>query len=111
MMSKYEIFMKMLKDKGCVKAMQMAKNLTPEVPGINPELQKAIDKGCIAKAVTGSMMRDPELKKAFDQAATEMMYDKIVADLDLKKDENFKPTEQDLLAKSVAEVIVGMMFR
>jgi hypothetical protein len=103
--------MKMINDKGLVKSMQMAKNLTPELPGITPELQKAIDRGCIEKSITTAMMNDPELRMAFSKAASEMVFDKVIADLDLKKDENFKPTAQDLLAKQMAEAIVGMFFR
>ncbi|MDD3049745.1 MAG: hypothetical protein PHR06_01215 [Candidatus Cloacimonetes bacterium] len=110
-MSKYEIFIKMLHDKGCVKSMQMAKNLAPEPPYELPDsLKEAINKKCVSSSISTSMRIDPELKRAFDDAACEMIFNKVYKDLDLKKDVNFKPTEKDLFAKSMAEAIATMMF-
>lgn len=106
---RYEIFIKMLHDKGVVESIQVATNMTPGTPAEFPDsLKEAIKKKCISSSISMAMDRNPELKKAFDLAACEIMFTKIVKDLDLKKDENYKPTEADLLAKSMAEKLAEL---
>lgn len=82
--------------------MQVAKQLTPELHGIPAELQKQIDKGCVATSINVLLSTDPEIKSAFDKAACELMLDKIFNDLELKKDPEFKATPQEELAKIIA---------
>lgn len=110
-MTKYEKFMKLLNDKGHVKAMNVAVNITPMMDAFPDEMKQAVLKGCVGTSITTILKGDPEIKAAFDQAACDLMLDKVFKDLDLKQDKDFKPSEQDLFAKSIAEAIVTQMFR
>jgi hypothetical protein len=110
-MTKFEKFMKLLHDKGHVKAMNLAVNITPIMNAFPAELQQEVLKSCVAKSITTILKVDPEIKEAFDQAACEVMLDKVFKDLDLKQDKDFKPSEQDLLAKSIAKALVTQIFK
>lgn len=102
--------MQLLNDKGHVKAMNVAVNLAP-MDFIPDEVKPSVIKSCVGASISTILNTDPEIKQAFDKAACDLMLDKIVKDLDLKKDENFKPTAQDLFAKSVADALFSNMFR
>lgn len=110
-MTKYEVFMKLLHEKGCVKSMQKATNMIPLPDELPDGLKAAIMKGCVGQAVHTVLKTDPEIKVAFDEAACELMLDAIAKDLDLKKDENFKPTPLDELFKSIAEKMAAELFK
>lgn len=110
-MTKYEILMKQLHDKGCVKSMQKATNMIPLPDELPDGLKAAIMKGCVGQAVHTILKTDPEIKVAFDEAACELMLDKISKDLDLKKDENFKPNAIDELVKNLAEKMAAELFK
>ena len=104
-MTNYEKFMKLLHDKGHVKAMTVAVNLSPM--GFLPdEVKPSVIKSCVATNISTILEKDPEIK-----AVCDLMLDQIVKDLDLKQDENFKPTPQDLFAKSVADALFANMFK
>jgi len=109
--AKYEKFMKLMHDKGHVKAMNVAVNITPMMNVFPGEVQQAVLRSCVASSITTILKVDPEIKEAFDQAACELMLDKVFKDLDLKQDKDFKPSEQDLLAKSIAEALVTQIFK
>lgn len=109
-MTNYEKFMKLLHDKGHVKAMNTAVNLSP-MEFLPDEVKPSVIKSCVASYISNILARDPEVKEVFDRAACDMMLEKVLNDLDLKKDENFKPTPQDLFAKSVADALFSNMFR
>lgn len=109
-MSNYEKFMKLLHDKGHVKAMNVAVNLTP-MEFLPDEAKPSVIKSCVGTVISTILMTEPEIKQIFDRAACDLMLDKIVKDLDLKKDKDFKPSSQDLFAKSVADVLLANMFR
>lgn len=100
-----EQFIELLNKKGIVRQMQVAKQLTPEVA--TGEVQKAIDQMCVANTITKTLARDAELKSAYDNAANELMIGKIMDQLDLKKDENFKFTPEEMLAKTISEAFLG----
>lgn len=106
-MTKYEKFMTLMEKKGKIRALQLAKQLTPEMPGASPDLQKLVDKGCIAHSVTSTLQIDPEIKAAFDEAANELMLDKLFEDLDLKKDPDFKANPMEELAQQIGQAIFG----
>lgn len=109
-MSNYEKFMKQLHDKGHVKAMNVAVNLAPM--GLLPdEVKPSVIKSCVATSISTILAKDPEIKAVFDRAACDLMLDQIVKDLDLKQDKDFKPTPQDLFAKSVADALFANMFK
>lgn len=110
-MTKYEEFMKLLEKKGTVRALKVAKQFTPELPGLPPEAQKEIDKACLAKSIGTTMGIDPEINMAFKAAATEMLIDRMFEDLDLKKDPNFKTTPAEELAKSIAYGLFGDLLK
>lgn len=110
-MTKYEKFMKLMHDRGHVKAMNVAVNITPMMDAFPAELKQAVLKSCVASSITTILKVDPEIKEAFDQAACNMMLDQVFKDLDLKQDKDFKPSEQDLLAKSIAEAFVTQFFK
>lgn len=101
----FEQFIELLNKKGIVRQIQVAKQLTPDVA--NGEVQKDIDKMCASKAIAKALLRDAELKKAYDIAANEIMFNKIMDSIDLKKDENFKFTPQELFAKELSKVLFG----
>lgn len=109
-MTNYEKFMKLLHDKGHVRAMNVAVNFAP-MEILPDEVKESVIKNCIATSISTVLIKDPEIKEAFDRASCDLMFDKIVADLDLKKDDNFKPTSQDLLAKTIADALFANMFR
>lgn len=109
-MSNYEKFMKLLHDKGHVKAMNVAVNFAPM--GLLPdEVKPSVIKSCVATNISTILAKDPEIKAVFDRAACDLMLDQIVKDLDLKQDKDFKPTPQDLFAKSVADALFANMFK
>lgn len=108
-MTNYEKFMKLLHDKGHVKAMNSAVNMTPLVDAFLGEHKDELIKSCVATSITTVLKIDPEIKQAFDRAACDMMLERVVKDLDLKKDKDFKPTPQDIFAKAVAEAIFANM--
>ncbi|MPN64512.1 hypothetical protein SDC9_212287 [bioreactor metagenome] len=103
--------MKLLHEKGHVKAMNLAVNMTPLINAFLGEHKEELLKGCVANSISMILKVDPEIKEAFDKAACELMLDKVFKDLDLKQDENFKPTAQDLFAKSVAEALISQMVK
>lgn len=105
MNSGVEQFIELLNKKGIVRHIRVAKQLTPDVA--TGEAQKAIDQMCVANVITKSLLRDTELKCAYDKAANEIMLKMIMDHLDLKKDENFKYTPDELLAKNISESIFG----
>lgn len=100
-----------MNDNGHVKAMNVAINITPIMNAFPDEVKQVVLKSWVASSVTTILKVDPEIKKAFDQAACELMLDKVIKDLDLKQDKDFKPSEQDLLAKSIAEALVTQFFQ
>lgn len=104
-----ELFIELLKKKGLVRQIQFAKQLTPEVA--IGEAQEIIDKMCVARTITTALSRDEELKKAYDLAANEIMLEKIVESINLKKDENFKLSPSEHLAKVMSEAILGDIFK
>lgn len=110
MMSNYEKFMKLLHDKGYVNAMNVAVNLAP-IDFLPDEVKPSVIKSCVATNMSTILVKDPEIKAVFDRAACDLMLDQLVKDLDLKQDKDFKPTSQDLLAKSIADMLFGNMFK
>jgi hypothetical protein len=102
--------MKLLHDKGHVKAMTVAVNLAP-MELLPDEVKPSVIKSCVATSISTILMKDPEIKQVFDRAACDLMLDQVVKDLDLKKDKDFKPSPQDLFAKSVADALFANMFR
>lgn len=100
-----EKFIELLNKKGIVRQMQVAKQLTPDVA--TGEVQKAIDQICVANVITKALLRDADLKRAYDNAANEIMTKMIMDHVDLKKDENFKYTPDELLAKKISESLFG----
>jgi hypothetical protein len=106
----YEKFLKLLHDKGHVKAMTVAVNLAP-IDFLPDEVKPSVIKSCVATSISTILLKDPEIKQAFDKAACDLMLDQVVKDLDLKKDENFKPSPQDLFAKSIADALFANMFK
>lgn len=108
-MTNYEKFMKLLNDKGHVKGMNIAVNLAP-MEFLPDEVKPSVIKSCVATSISTILMKDPEIKQVFDKAAYDLMLDKVFEDLDLKKDEDYKPTAQDLFAKSVADALFSNMF-
>lgn len=109
-MTNYEKFLKLLHDKGHVKAMTVAVNLAP-IDFLPDEVKPSVIKSCVATSISTILMKDPEIKQAFDKAACDLMLDQVFKDLDLKKDENFKPSSQDLFAKSIADALFANMFK
>lgn len=110
MMSNYEKFMKLLHDKGYVRAMNVAVNLSP-MESLPDDVKPHVIKSCVATNISTILVKDPEIKAVFDRAACDLMLDQLVKDLDLKQDKDFKPTPQDLFAKSIAEVLFGNLFK
>ncbi|MBS5822437.1 MAG: hypothetical protein KID00_01020 [Clostridium argentinense] len=108
-MNNYEKFMQLLNDKGHMKAMNVAVNLTP-IDLIPDEVKPSVIKSCVGASISTILNTDPEIKQAFDKAACDLMLDQVVKDLNLKKDKNFKPTSQDLFAKSIADALFSNMF-
>lgn len=106
-MTKYETFMTLMEKKGKIKAMRLAKQLVPDMPGESPELQKLVDRGCVASSMTTTLKIDPEIKAAYDAAANELMLDKLFEDLDLKKDPDFKANPMEELAQQIGQAIFG----
>lgn len=102
--------MKLLEEKGHVKAMNVAVNLAP-MDMLPDEIKPSVIKSCVAASISSVLMKDPEIKQVFDKAACDMLLDRLVKDLDLKKDENFKPSSQDPFAKSVADALFANMFK
>lgn len=102
----FEQFIELLNKKEIVRQIQVAKQLTPDASNYSG-VQKAIDRMCVVNAITKALERDAELKKAYDIAANEIMFNKIMDSIDLKKDENFKFTPQELLAKELSKVLFG----
>lgn len=102
--------MQLLNDKGHVKAINVAVNLAP-MELLPDAVKPSVIKSCVGASISTILNTDPEIKQAFDKAACDLMLDKIVKDLDLKKDENFKPTAQDLFAKSIADALFSNMFK
>lgn len=109
-MNNYEKFLKLLHDKGHVKAMTVAVNLAP-IDSLPDEVKPSVIKSCVATSISTILMKDPEIKQVFDRAACDLMLDQVVKDLDLKKDENFKPSPQALFAKSIADVLFANIFK
>ena len=103
-MKEYEKFMKLFNDKGYVKSMELAINLSP-MDMLPDELKPHVIKGSVANAISLTLTSDPEFKEAFDRASCELMLEKIVKDLDLKKDENFKPVSDEIFAQSIAHIL------
>lgn len=101
----FEQFIELLNKKEVVRQIQVAKQLTPDVA--TGEVQKAIDRMCVTNAITKALERDAELKRAYIIAVNEIMMDKIMDSIDLKKDENFKFTPQELLAKELSKILFG----
>lgn len=101
----FEQFIELMNKKGLVRQLQVTKQLVPNVS--TGETQKAIDQMCVANVITKVLSYDADLKKAYDLAANEIMINKIMDSIDLKKDENFKFTPQEELAKKVSELLVG----
>ncbi len=104
-----EQFIELLNKKGIVRQMQVAKQLTPDVAA--GEVQKAIDQMCVSNVITKALLRDAELKRAYDYAANEIMLKMIMDHVDLKKDENFKYTPDELLAKKISESLFGSVMK
>ena len=96
-----EQFIELLNKKGIIRQIQVAKQITPDVA--TGEIQNAMDRMCVANTIAKALLRDAELKKAYENAANEIMLDHIMKSIDLKKDENFKFTPQELLAKTISE--------
>jgi hypothetical protein len=108
-MTNYEKFMKLLHDKGHVQAMNVAVNLS-SIELLPDELKPLVIESSVAAVISNVIAKDPEIKQVFDRAACDLMLEKVVKDLDLKKDENFKPTAQDLFAKSFADAFINSIF-
>lgn len=108
-MSNYEKFLKLLHEKGHVKAMTAAINLSP-IETLPEEIIPLTIEGMIGSNISMILMKDPEAKEIFDKAACDLMLEKIFKDLDLKKDENFEPTSNDLLTKAIAESFMNHLF-
>lgn len=97
-------------DKGHVKAMTVAVNLSP-MELLPDEVKPSVIKSCVATSISTILKKDPEIKEVFDKAACDLLLDQVVKDLDLKKDENFKPSPQDIFVKSVADALFANMFK
>lgn len=106
-MGEYEKFMKLLHDKGHVDKMNRAINMS----SLHIELTKKHIDYCVMPHIGMVAACDPEFKEAFDKAACEIMIDKVLNDLNLKQDEKFKPTEQDLFLKSLVDSMLTNLFR
>lgn len=109
-MSNYEKFIKLLHDKGHVRAMTVAVNFAP-MEILPDEVKPSIIKSCVATSISTILMKDPEIKQVFDRAACDLMLDQVVKDLDLKKEKNFEPSQQDILAKTIADALFASMFK
>lgn len=101
----FEKFMELMNKKGLVRNIQVAKQFVPNVA--IGEAQKAIDEMCVGQTITKELLRDPELKAAYDYAANELMFNKIVENIDLEKKENFEFTAAEAFAKTIAEAVLG----
>lgn len=110
-MTKYEELIQLMEKKGTIRALKVAKQFTPEIPGFPAEAQKEIDKACMTKSIATTMDIDPEFKSAFIETATEMMIDRLFEDLDLKKDPNFKATPAEEFAKTLAFGLFGDLLK
>lgn len=110
-MTKYEELIQLMEKKGTIRALKVAKQFTPEIPGFPAEAQKEIDKACLAKSIGTTMGIDPEIRDAFSAAATEMMINRLFEDLDLKKDPNFKATPAEEFAKTLAFGLFGDLLK
>ena len=103
-MTNYEKFMKLLHDKGYVKSLEFSINLAP-VELLPDALKENVIKESVSSCIVLSLQRDLELKQAFDRAAIEIMIDKITKDLDLKKDENFNPNNEDMFKEIITHIL------
>ena len=109
-MNNFELLMKQINEKGHVRSMKSAVNLSP-LQMVPESIQPEVIKGCVAASMSYILKSDTEIKKAFDKVAYDLMMDKIVLELDLKKDENFKPTLQDLFAKTIADELFSQIIK
>lgn len=105
--SNFEKFIELLNKKGIVRKMQIAKQMMIKIA--DNELQKAIDQALVANVIIQESNSDVNLKKAYDVAANEMMIEKIMKAIDLKKDVQLTP--QEMFAKGISEALLGDVFK
>lgn len=105
----FKQFIELLNKKGIIRNIQIAKQITPEVA--EGDVQKSIDMMCLHNVIVKATERDEEVKEAFGNAAIELMMNKIMDVIDLKKDDKFEFTPQELFAKELAKVITNGMFK
>lgn len=105
-MGEYEKFIKLLQYKDYVKRMKYSLNMTSLHLELDDEMIQDSNKFQIDLAIAN----DPELKEAFDKAAYELMMSKVLNDLNLKPDKDFKPNQKDLLSKTLVDIILTNLF-
>lgn len=105
----FEQFIELLNKKGIIRNMQIAKRLSPEIA--IGEVQKAIDTMCVSNTIVKALQRDKELEEAYAKASAELMMNKVMEVIDLKKDDNFEYSPQEKFAKEIAKVLTGGMIK